>query len=91
MVLYTNLFSILCFLIEIFSRARAKGNKRLNGFKSGTFTGRFPSDGMANMAVKGIVWMIKLRSKLYHTVKSMQRVSKNELSIETHSTNKGVK
>ena len=28
--------------------------KSLNNFKIGTFTGRFPSDGAASMAVKGL-------------------------------------
>ena len=30
-----------------------KGRKSLNDFKFGTFTGRFPNDGAASMAVKG--------------------------------------
>ena len=35
----TTLLSILCILIEIFSRVHAKGVKKsLNGFKRGTFT-----------------------------------------------------
>ena len=29
--------------------------KSLNDFKCGTFTGRFPSDGAASMAVKGLI------------------------------------
>ena len=33
-------------------RRRQKG---LNGFKVGTFTGRFPSDGAASMAMKGLM------------------------------------
>ena len=48
----TNLLSILCILIEIVSRARAKGGKSLNDFKFGTIVGRFQSDGVASMAVK---------------------------------------
>ena len=51
----TNLLSTLCILIEIFSPAHAKGEKKLNDFKFGTFTGRFPSDGAASMAVKGLI------------------------------------
>ena len=54
MVLYTNLFSILCFLIEIFSRARAKGKTDLMVSNFGIFNGHFQSDRMATMAVKGI-------------------------------------
>ena len=50
----TNLLSIQRILIEIFSRAHAKGKKDLNGFKFGTFAGRFPSDDGASMAVKGL-------------------------------------
>ena len=50
----TNLLSTLCILIEILSPAQAKGAKSLNGFKFGTFIGRFPSDGATNMAVKGL-------------------------------------
>ena len=47
----TSLLSILCFLIEICPRA--DDTKGVNDFKFGTFIGRFPSDGMANTAVKG--------------------------------------
>ena len=36
------------------SPAHAKGEKSLNDFKFGTFAGRFPSDGAASMAVKGL-------------------------------------
>ena len=50
----TNLLSILCILIEIVSRARAKGGKSLNDFKFGTIVGRFQSDGVASMAMKGL-------------------------------------
>ena len=41
-------------VIEILSPAHAKGEKSLNDFTLGTFTGRFPSDGAASMAVKGL-------------------------------------
>ena len=41
-------------MIEIFLRARAKGQKDVTDFKSGTFVGRFPSDGAASIAVKGL-------------------------------------
>ena len=53
----TNLLSVLCILIELFWRAHVKGGKKLNGFKSGTFIGRFLSDGngrVKSMAVKGL-------------------------------------
>ena len=50
----TNLLSILCMLIEILSRTHAKQGKSLNGFKFGTFTGRFQSDSAASKAVKGL-------------------------------------
>ena len=52
--LITNLLSILCILVEVISRAYAKEVKSLNGFKFGTFIGRFPSDGAAGMTVKGL-------------------------------------
>jgi len=41
----TNLLSVLCFLIEIFSRAHAKGQKDLIDFKFFIVVGRFSSDG----------------------------------------------
>ena len=50
----TNLLSTLCILIEVLSRAHAKGEKSLNDFKFGTFIGRFSSDGTPSMAVKGL-------------------------------------
>ena len=50
----TNLFSVLRILIEILSRARAKGGNRLNDFQFGTFTGHFPTDAAASMAGKGL-------------------------------------
>ena len=40
--------------MEMLSGAHAKGAKTLNGFKFGTFIGRFPSDSAASMAVKGL-------------------------------------
>ena len=33
---------------------KQKGQKSFNGLKYGTFIGRFPSDVMARMAVKGL-------------------------------------
>ena len=39
-----NLLSVLRVLIEIFSRAPAKGNKGVNDFRFGTFIGHFESD-----------------------------------------------
>ena len=47
-----NIFSILCSLIEILSLVHAKEGS-LNGFKFGTFIGRFLSDGRASRAVTG--------------------------------------
>ena len=43
-----------CILIEICSRAHAKGKKDRNDFQFGTFVGRFPSESAASMAVKGL-------------------------------------
>ena len=47
----TNLLPILCMLIEILSRAHAKGTKKksFKGFKFATFIGPFPCDGAASM------------------------------------------
>ena len=53
--LITNLLSIPYILIEVLSRARAKGRKGLINFKFGTFIDRFPSDGAASMAVRGLM------------------------------------
>ena len=50
----TDLLSISCILIELFSRAHAKGTRDLINFKFGTSIDRFPSDGAASMAVKGL-------------------------------------
>ena len=50
----TNLLSVIRILIEIISRAHAKGGESLRGFKFGTFVGRFLSDGAASMAVEGL-------------------------------------
>ena len=49
-----NLLSLLCILIEVFSRAHAKEKKSLNNFKFGTFIGSFSSDHVTSMAVKGL-------------------------------------
>ena len=53
----SNLLSILCSLIEIISRALAKGWGSFNDFKFGTFIGHFQSDAAACMAVKGLSYM----------------------------------
>ena len=50
----TNLHSLLCILIEVLSHADAKGAQRLHNFECGTFIGRFPSDHVASLAVKGL-------------------------------------
>ena len=62
----TNLLSVLCILIEVLSRAHAKGGGggggggwSLNDFMFGSFTGPFPSDGAASMAEKGLTMMIQ--------------------------------
>ena len=52
----TNLLSILCILIEFPSHAHAKRGKNLNDFKFGTSIGHFPSDRVASMAVKGLMY-----------------------------------
>ena len=40
--------------MEVLSCAQTKGGTGLNGFNFGTFIGRFPNDGAASMAVKGL-------------------------------------
>ena len=42
---------------KVLSCGLANGESR-NNFKFGTFIGRFPSDGAANMAVKGLILQV---------------------------------
>ena len=35
-----------------------RGPKSLNGFRFGTFIGRFPSDGVGSMVVKGLMGLV---------------------------------
>ena len=64
----TNLLSILSILTEVLSRAHAKGQtKSPNDFRFGTPTGRFPSDGAASMAVKGLKSTLTTMSLTEHT------------------------
>ena len=60
----TNLLSILCVLIEVLSRAHAAEEISLNDFKFATFIGRFPSDGAASMAVKGLMFHLTVRDRV---------------------------
>ena len=62
----TSLLSTLCILIEILSPAHAKGEKSLNDFKFGTFTGCFPSDGAASMGVNGLKSVRKSLACQFH-------------------------
>ena len=48
----TNLLSILCSLIKIVSCAHAKGQKKLNDFKFGTFISRFKA-GLYQLGSRG--------------------------------------
>ena len=58
----TNIISVLCILIEVLLHAHAKGGGGiLNDFKFGTFSGRFPNDTLANMAVKGLRSVYRLQ------------------------------
>ena len=50
----TNLLSVLCVLIQIFSPAHPKREKCLNCFKLGTFSDRVQCDGAESMTVKGL-------------------------------------
>ena len=45
---------MLSILIEIFPRVHAKEEKILNDFRFGTLIGRYPTDGAASMALKGL-------------------------------------
>ena len=42
-------------MIKIILHAHAKGEESVSGFKFGTFIGRFPRDGAARKAVKGLI------------------------------------
>ena len=53
--LVINLLSILCILIEILSRAPAKGQKSHNDFRFGIPFGRFPRDDSERLAAKGLI------------------------------------
>jgi len=46
---------MLCILIQVLSRAYAKGRKSVNDFKFGTFVDRFPSDTLASMVMKKLI------------------------------------
>ena len=56
-----NILSVLCILIEVLSHAHLKQGggggafQVFKDFKFDTFTGDFPSDSMASMAVKGLM------------------------------------
>ena len=52
--LIRNLLSAPCIAAESLSPVHVNGEESLNGFRSGTFVGLFPSDGAAGMAVKGL-------------------------------------
>ena len=45
---------MLCILVEVLSRAHANGVKSRNDLYFGTSAGRFPTDGAASTAVKGL-------------------------------------
>ena len=72
----TNPLSILCILRKVLSRAPAKQENNLNDFRFGTFISHFPSDTLASMAVKGLIWDIPIlnRAKAF-LYTSMQRKS----------------
>ena len=60
----TNLLSILCVLTELLSGANATEKIGLNDFKFATFIGRFPSEGAASMAVKGLMFHLIVRERV---------------------------
>ena len=51
----TNLLSILFTLIEVLSRAHAKGKNGFNDFSPGAFIGRFQRDSAESITVKGLI------------------------------------
>ena len=51
----TTLLSMLCILVDVLSCAYVGSGKSLNDSVSGTSTGRFSSDSVASMAVKGLM------------------------------------
>ena len=51
----TNLLSILRILTGALTRAHAKGERSFTDFKCVIFIVRFPSDGTASTAVKGLI------------------------------------
>ena len=54
MVLEQLYFQYCAFWQKSFGALTGRGQKGHNGFKFGTFIGRFPSDGAASVAVKGL-------------------------------------
>ena len=74
MVLLQILLSVLCILIEIRSRAHAKGTKkeRLIWFQIWQFCSRFSNEGAASRAVKGLSQKLEHRSG-HNTVNSKKK------------------
>ena len=66
MVLSQISLSILCILVEIFLVLMQRGQKILNGFKFGTFIGRFPSDSTASMALKELNFAENAKNEAEH-------------------------
>ena len=70
----TNLLSVLCVLVDVLSRAHAKSEKSLNGFRFGTSVAHFSSDGAASTAVKGLKTLVS-RGDIYRTLELKAGVS----------------
>ena len=90
----TNLLSILSILTEVLSRAHAKGQtKSPNDFRFGTPTGRFPSDGAASMAVKGLKSTLTTMSLTEHTGGEREKETdrKTERQRQKHLLTLGVR
>ena len=84
----TNLLSVLCILIELLSRCHVKrggGGGSFNDFKFGNFTGRFPSDCAASMAVKEL----RERYRTTDQTRSTCRPSYYSLSLICHPDIRG--
>ena len=78
---------------------RWRGQKSLNGFKSGTFIGRFPNDGAAGMVVKGLKynhihlglgWSVSVLAVIEEEKKKKQKKQKKK-EEEKEEKNRGEK
>ena len=90
MVLKQISLSILCILTETPLRAHAKGEKKsLNGFKFGSFSGRFLNDCAEIMAMKGLSLVAEKgknqqwRLKCYSLICPVRPISQQDFRLVT--------